>query len=150
MLVVQLVYEMIFQLPVAEENVLPVYQLARIIRYGRFFQRLETIFVFFWLLNGLVALSAAFYGATTGLAKGLSLPDYRPILLATALVAYALAFIPPNYPTTMIWDRQFLQNLGWIITFVLPGLLFLVTLIRRKGGQSGASMDGHQPPGDSA
>lgn len=124
------------------EAILPLYQLARLIYFGRFVQRIEALFIFVWIFAGLVEISLSLYASAVILARILKLPVYRPLVFPLALLAYSLSFLPPDYVTATKLETEVLRKYGWSITFLLPGLLLLLARIRgigengrQKGGQ---------------
>ncbi|MDA8210631.1 MAG: endospore germination permease [Clostridia bacterium] len=132
-----LVYQMVFPYPASgTEITYPMYNLARLIYFGRFVQRVESIFIFIWVFSLLVNVSALFYGTTVSLARGLNLPFYRPLLFPVAVLIYSLNFLILNFPTAAWLDAEVLHNYGWIIAFGLPALVWLLAKLRDKGGGS--------------
>lgn len=111
----------------------PLFQLARLIIYGRFVQRIESIFIFVWIFAGLVEICVSLYASAVILARTLKLPVYRPLVFPLALLAYSLSFVPPDYVTATKLETEVLRNYGWSIVFVLPGLLLLLARLRGKG-----------------
>ncbi len=118
-----------------EEPYLPMYTLARSVYLGLFFQRLEAIFVLFWVVSGCLWIALGIYGSCQLLADILRLSDYRPLILPMMLIIFSVAFIPGNLPDTVIIEHLYLRNYGFIPFFGIPiGLLFLA-VIRGKGGK---------------
>lgn len=130
-----LIYQMVFPFPSATSlGPYPLYNMARLVYFGRFLQRVEAIFVFIWVFSLLVAMSAIFYGASVSLARGLKLPVYRPLLFPVAVLVYSLNFLVPNFPSAAWLDAEVLHNYGWTIAFGLPALVWLLSRVKDKGG----------------
>lgn len=134
----------------------PLFQLARLIIFGRFIQRIEALFIFVWIFAGLIEISVSLYASAVILARTLKLPVFRPLVFPLALLAYSLSFVPPDYVTSTKLETEILRNYGWSIAFVLPGLLLLLARLRgigensqQNGGQKeieGRTGDGQQQP----
>jgi len=113
----------------------PLFQLARLISFGRFVQRIEALFIFVWIFAGLVEISLSLYASAVTLARTLKLPVYRPLVFPLALLAYSLSFLPPDFVTAMRLETEVLRNYGWSIAFVLPGILLLLARLRGIRGE---------------
>ncbi len=118
-----------------EGAVYPMFQLARLIVFGRFVQRIEAIFLFVWIFAGLIQISVSLYAAAIILARILKLPVYRPLIFSLALLVFSLSFLPPNYITAIRLETEILRNYGWIIAFALPGLLLVLARLRGLGNK---------------
>ncbi|OPY58942.1 MAG: Spore germination protein YndE [Pelotomaculum sp. PtaU1.Bin035] len=116
---------------VGEEFTLPLLRLARTIYLGRFFQRLEAIYILFWSIVGAIKISLCLYGAAASLARSLKLPDYRPLLWPLGLAMYILCLLPPDM-SDAIRLEDFLRTLLLIPNYFLP--LFILAAYWFKGG----------------
>lgn len=129
----------------------PLFQLARLIFFGRFVQRIEALFIFVWIFAGLIEISLSLYASAVILARILKLPVFRPLIFPLALLAYCLSFVPPDYVTATKMETDVLRNYGWSITFVLPGLLLLLARLRgmgEDGQQNGGLKEAEGGTGD--
>jgi spore germination protein (amino acid permease) len=122
----------IFPPPVAAQHTYPFYEIARSIYFGRFYQRPELLFVFVWVIITLMSLVAAFYFTTVGFAKIFKMPHYRPLILMMALAALGVGLLLPNYSTTIFLDNIIRGHWAWVPTFGIPGLIYLVAVLRGK------------------
>ncbi|MEW6458299.1 MAG: GerAB/ArcD/ProY family transporter [Bacillota bacterium] len=120
-----LVSLLVFTYPVVREPVLPMYELARAVQWGRFFVRMETLFLPLWIFSALTGLAAALYICTAVAARALRLPYHRPLILPTVVLILAGAFAPPNFPTAV--------ELGFAITarwsFIPLGAIISVLVV---------------------
>lgn len=103
-----LVSLLVFTYPVVREPVLPMFELARSVQWGRFFVRMETLFLPLWIFSALIGLAAALYICTAVAARALKLPCHRPFILPTVVLILAGAFTPPNFSTAV--------ELGFVVT----------------------------------
>ncbi|MDA8233334.1 MAG: endospore germination permease [Clostridia bacterium] len=132
-----LVYIMVFPVPSSiNSGPYPLENLARLIYYGRFIQRVESIFIFIWIFGMLVKASALFYLAAISLARGLKLPEYRPLLFPLVILVYGLNFMIPNFPTAVWLDKNIYRSFGWILAITIPALVWLLYKLKGKGGDS--------------
>lgn len=122
---------------VVTENTLPFYRLSSIIYLSRFFQRVEAVFVIIWGIIGALKIALTLYGASVSLARTLKLPDYRPLIWPLGLSVYILSFLPPDMPTAVKLDADFLRPFALIPNYLLPLLVFVAFWLRRGGKNAG-------------
>lgn len=128
----------VFSVAEASRSAFPAYQLARLIWIGRFVQRVESVFIFMWVLTGLLNMTIALYGATVTLSRLLHLPAYRPLLPAMGVIVYTLSFVPPNFPTIVRLDTEVIGVYGSIVSFVIPLILLIIAWFRGQRGRKNA------------
>lgn len=134
MVFIQLYYLLVFPVPVAAKLTFPLYTGARLVFIGRFFQRVDALFVFVWILSGLIKMSASLYAASVILARTYRLPAYRPLLFPLGILSFAFSLAIPSFPDAVTIDSAVLRSYGWIPTFLVPALIYLTAVLRHKGG----------------
>ena len=123
----------VFPYPTTLEHYLPIYQISRLINLGRFFQRVESIFVLTWAITALLYLSTIFFFMVFVFKKTFRLDYYRPLIIPFAILIFNLSLFPPNLISAAEIEESYFKNYDWIITFVLPIiLLFIARNIKRK------------------
>lgn len=127
-----LAYILTFPYPSNMESFLPIYQLARIISFGRFFQRIEAVFVFIWAMAAFIYLTATFYFMVYAFTKTAGLKYMRPLIIPFAVMVYCVAFIPENLMSVIKIETQFINNTIWIVTFVFIGLIMAIANLRKQ------------------
>lgn len=131
MVIVEIVFLMVFPVPVASEITLPIYQMNSLIYLGRFVQRLEVIFIPLWYLTALLNLSIGLYGVVVIVTRMLRLPYHQPLVFPLAIIVVALAFWPPSVGVTLMISQDIIGNYSWVPAFVLPCILFLIYKVRK-------------------
>lgn len=126
------VYITVFPYPANVERVLPIYQLARLISYGRFFQRIESVFVVIWAAAALLYLMAGFYFALYSFKKAFKLQYLRPLILPFAVIVLNLSLLPPNLLSAVRLETGYPRDLGWAVTFGMTLLLLLTARFIKK------------------
>lgn len=135
-LIVSVLLLLVFGVPSSNELILPFFELSRIVEFGRFFQRLEAIFLLTWAMVGVLKLSITLYAATLVAARMLRVPDYRPLLWVITLLCYILSIMPPDLPTTSLIEVKYIRgHFGIIATVLLPLLLLVVAMVKKSGGK---------------
>ncbi|KAF1084441.1 Spore germination protein YndE [Sporotomaculum syntrophicum] len=131
-----LAYLLVFPAVVGEEPYLPLYNMARSVYLGRFIQRIEAIFLLFWVISGYLWVSVGVYGLCHILKDWLKLPDHRPLILPALIIIFALAFIPQSLPDAVLTVQEYFYEIGFIAIFGLPPLLLLLAVLLGKGGKN--------------
>ncbi len=87
---------LMFPLVTSSEEIIPLYLASRFIEFGRFFQRLDAVFVFVWIISMISYLSITFYFTTTIFQKTVNAQSPKWIIGLFASFAYGFALIPQN------------------------------------------------------
>lgn len=117
---------------VAQEYSLPFYSLSRLIYLGRYFQRVEAIFIIIWGYIGIVKVVITLYGAAVTMAGAFRLPDYRPLIWPLALVMFVLSLLPPDLPTAVEIESVYIRLIAWLPTVIIPALVLAVGRLRNR------------------
>lgn len=125
-------YLLVYTYPIAVENFLPMYQLARLFSYGRFFERFESIFLIFWIITAFLYLSTTMFFIVFFFKKTFKLKYYRPLITPFAVIVLSISLLPENLVTTVNLETAYLRNLGWTVAFGLPIILLITSLFIKK------------------
>lgn len=125
----------VFNYAGASRIILPIFQLTRLITYGEFIQRAESIFVFLWFFAAAIELGGLFYGTVVSFAETFRIRYYRPLIIPIAVICFTISLIPPSMTDTVVLNDQTLGNVYWIVSFWIPSILWLVALIFNKKEQ---------------
>ncbi|HEX3031731.1 MAG TPA: GerAB/ArcD/ProY family transporter [Bacillota bacterium] len=123
------VHMMVYGYPMVTENFLPIYQLARCINFGMFFQRIESVFLFSWVISALLYLSVILYFACYVVKRCFRLQYVRPLLVPVVIILFSLGFIPPNLMSVLRLDDLY-GTFSGIFTLLLPLLIIIVARLR--------------------
>ncbi|MEW6696091.1 MAG: GerAB/ArcD/ProY family transporter [Bacillota bacterium] len=128
---------LVFGVQAASEFSLPLFELSRIVIFGRFFQRLESVFLLVWAMVGFIKLAITLYAYTLVFARMFRLPDYRPLLAVTSLLSFVISILPPDLPSAIRLENDLIRSWGGLVaTVALPVLLLAVSKLRKMGGQA--------------
>jgi spore germination protein KB len=115
----------------------PSYTLAKKIQVGGFIQRIEVLVAIIWFVTIYFKLVVCFYSSLVGLQQILNLRTYRPFIVPSALMMFALAYLV--YPN-IIYFRDFASNIwppfALTMGLFLPLCLLIVSYFRPVGGLS--------------
>ncbi len=133
-----------FDVPVLQEMSLPSYEMSRLIYLGRFLQRVESVFVPIWALNGMLHVAVGIYAGCAIITRFLKLPYNRPFLLPVSVIIYSLAFIPTNISQVLWIDFHVVRYYAWIPAFLLPTVLYGIEKVKKKGKKNGGESNAQQ------
>ena len=126
-----LAYILTFPYPSNLESFLPIYQMSRLINLGRFFERIEAVFVFIWAMAAFVYLTAIFYFMVYTFARTAGLKYMRPLILPFGVMVFSAAFIPQNLMTVVSMNTQFFSKIAWLVTFVFTAAILITASLRK-------------------
>jgi len=127
-------FSLIYQYPTGTESFLPMYQMARLVSFGRFFERAESFYLIVWAASALIYLSIMLFLITYVFKKTFRLKYYRPLIFPFLILIYVIAFIPENIMTVIELEKVF-RNYSWILSFLFPMILLVTANIIHKHKQ---------------
>lgn len=125
---------MAFDYTQGSENVTNLFQLARIIYFNRFFQRIEPVFIFIWVMGSFICIGAAFYISLSIFCKAFKVEGHRPLILPFSFLAFMVALLPKNLSESTQINVAFIRQYSVFIVYLIPVLVFLIALITGKKG----------------
>lgn len=130
-----LCFTLIFPYTVNQELAAPMYIFARTIRYGAFIQRLDPLFLFLWNTATFITISVLFYSSVSTYCKMFRLQDTRPVIIPMAVLLFALAMTPKDFPSIVYGYVERIREYGWAIFYVLPLVALIIAVLRKKKGE---------------
>ncbi|KNY28834.1 spore germination protein [Pseudobacteroides cellulosolvens ATCC 35603 = DSM 2933] len=123
-----------FEYPQGGENLSALFQLSRIVYFSRFFQRIETIFIFIWVMASVITVSLTFYLSVSTFCKTFRISKHRPYLLPFAFFTFLVTLLPENISEIVQVHTNFLRSYSMFIVYLIPILVLLIAIIRGKKG----------------
>lgn len=123
---------LMFSYTTAHENAAPLYALARLIKYGDFFSRLDPLFIILWSVATIIAVSVLLYAAVSMFCQSFRLPDKRPVIVPMTIILYALAMAPRDFSSIVYGFIEGARKLNWSVYFGLPLAALLAAALRCK------------------
>jgi len=124
-----------FQYTVGSEHLSGLYQLTRVIYFSRFFQRIEAIFLFIWVISSVITVSTAFYFALSSYCRAFTIRNHRPLLLPFGILAFMLALYPHNLAEIIDVHIMLIRQYSSAVMVLIPMLVFFLAVIRGKKGE---------------
>lgn len=128
---IQAVLLMVFAYPIGVNIPFPLHTAARLVLGGRFFERLEGIWVFVWGTVTIVMLGALLHGCSALFARTFRLPRRQAAVAPCAAIVLTLAFFPTDQAETIGWHLGMTPSLFYLL-FLVPACLALVVLYRQR------------------
>ncbi|GFP77207.1 GerAB/ArcD/ProY family transporter [Clostridium fungisolvens] len=127
---------MAFEYSQGGENLSSLFQLSRIIFISRFIQRIESIFIFIWVIASIINVSVTFYVAISIFCKAFNVPNHRPCLFSFAYFTFMVTLIPKNISEASEIYIKSIRQYSLLITYFIPILVLLISVVRgNKGGK---------------
>ncbi len=123
-----------FQYTVGGEHISGMYQLSRIIYFTRFFQRVESIFLFVWVISSVITVSFIFYISLNAYSRVFNISNHRPLILPFIFLTFMVAFLPGNFAEIMEIHLRVLREFSSAILIFIPVMVLVLALIRGKKG----------------
>lgn len=132
-----LCYVMAFGYAAGAENVSGIFQLSRIIYYNRYFQEIESIFLFVWVLASIQNCSISLYFSIEMYCKTFNIKEYRNLILPFCFLTFMASLIPSNFLQVVDINMFIIRQYSFPLTFVLPVVALIISIIFKKGGERG-------------
>lgn len=127
-----LVYHMVFGAIESGKSTFSLYQLARLIYLGSFLQRLESVFVFLWVISAVIKMAAMVWSAAYLLSSAFTWPTFRPAVPGISTLCFALGMWPRNLVDVIDFDQKYLMSWGWTVVFGLPVSIVVLGALMHK------------------
>lgn len=112
------------------EEVFPIYLASRYIEFGRFFQRLDAIFLFIWIISLTSFLSIIFSFSTKISQKILNLQNTKWFISLFAVIIFALSLIPSNMYQIIFLENKVYQYIVLVSVFGVSFILLILANLK--------------------
>ncbi len=114
-----------------KQQIFSLYLAARFIEFGRFFQRVDAVFMLIWLFSILYYLSFAFYFITSIFKKIVNLKNSKWCVSLFILFSFGIALIPKNMLEVIILESSIYKYIIICLIFIIGlGILVLANIKR--------------------
>ena len=125
-----------FEYPAGGENLSSLFQLSRIINLSRFLQRLESLFLFIWVIASLITVATSFFIALSIYCKTFKIDNHKPLLLPCGFLTFMIAILPESLSELTEMNIVFIRQYSMFFVFGIPILVFFLSLLLgKKGGK---------------
>lgn len=127
-----LCYQLAYPYPGSTQSFLPMYFLSRQIYFGRFFQRVESFFLFMWASAGMLYLSTLFSFILNLLKKTFNFEYIKPLIFPTLIIFFTVSLFPSSLMSVLKLESSILRTYGWTFAIFLPILLLVIAKSKKK------------------
>lgn len=131
-----LVFTMVFGVGVAQEKVLPFFEMARLVFLSRYVQRIESLFILLWVIAGVLAIAINLYIGLHLLARLLNLPTMRPLILIVSSILAQTAMLPPDIVTVILLDHAIITTYFNVGVYVIPTVLIIAAWLKKRNKEA--------------
>lgn len=118
-----------------QENVSGVYQLSRMIYYNRYFQRIEAVFLFIWVLAAVQNAALSLYFSIITYCESFNIKEYKNFILPFCFFAFMGALIPSNFSEVIEINMIIIRQYGLFFSFVPAAIVLIISILLKKGGE---------------
>lgn len=116
---------LMFPLIASSEEILPLYLASRFIEFGRFFQRLDAIFVFSWITSMVAYLSIALFFVNSIFQKVTNIGSSNWTIGVFASIAFGIGLLPKDMQQIALLSNQAYKYIVLILVIAI-GLGILI------------------------
>lgn len=132
-------YLMTFGYAAGSENISGIFELSRSIYFNRFIQRVETIFLFIWVISSVISTTASYYFSMLIYCKIFTIKDHKPLIFPFALLVFIVAILPASMQAVTQINTTFLRQYSMYIAYIPSIIVLLIAVIfKKKGGAANA------------
>ncbi|MBR1802876.1 MAG: GerAB/ArcD/ProY family transporter [Clostridia bacterium] len=120
----------LFPLAATSEEVFPLYLASRYVQFGRFFQRLDAIFLLIWIISFVSHLSITLYLSTTIFQKITNLQYNKWFSSLFAILVFAFGLLPKNLQELGLLENHVYQYTILVLVFSISLLLLILANLK--------------------
>lgn len=126
---------MAFAYTQGSENLSSLFQLSRTIYFNRYFQRIESVFLFIWVIASIITVATAFYTAVSVYCKAFKIGNHKPLILPFTFLTFMVALLPENLTETVEINILLIRQYSMFVVYLIPILVLVVSFILGKKGE---------------
>ena len=114
------------------DEMLSIYLLTRLIEFGKFFQRVDAIFVLIWILSAFSFLAITIEFANRTLKKLINLKTHKEIAYSMCAIIFSLALSLANFSTIKLMQSEILRYFVIVLVFVISLIILILANLKLK------------------
>lgn len=131
-------YVMAFGYYQGSENIAGIFELAKGIYFNRFFQRIESVFIFMWVISSIISIAGAFYVGISCFCKTFKIKNYMPLILPFAILVFDVTMQPKNLAEILEININVTRQYSLFVFYFTPIILLLIAKVLGKKGEKGS------------
>lgn len=114
------------------DETLSLYLLTRLITFGKFFERVDAIFIFLWILALLSFLSFNVFLVISIIKKLINLKHSSQLSYSISFILLGISLAFPNIVSVKMFNRSFFRNFNAILIFVVSFIIILLAYLKKR------------------
>lgn len=121
-------------LPLASTGITinPLYLLSRNVSFSDFLQRLDGIFVLFWILSLLCYLSSLVFFINLCFSKIVNISDNKMFTYITCMLLFGFSLLPFDISTITFLETSILKYMTTGIVFIMSPIILILAMLKEK------------------
>lgn len=122
----------LFPLVTTSEEVFPLYLASRYIEFGRFFQRLDALFLLIWIVSVISYLNIAFFFTTSIFQKLTNMQYTKWFIALFGAITFGISLLPENLQQIGFLENNIYKYVVLILVFIIGlGILIFANIKHR-------------------
>jgi spore germination protein KB len=113
-----------------------LFELSKTIYFNRFFQRIESLFLFTWSISSIINAAISFYICISVYCKVFNIKKHRPLLLPFSFIIFVTAILPGTSSDVLQVNMLILRQYSLFLTYFVPLLVLIVSILLSKKGEN--------------
>lgn len=122
---------MVFSYPMGMNITFPMHQGARLVIGGRFFERIEGIWLSIWVATTILFIGALLHSSSRAFCRAFRIPRFQTALPLMTVIVLTLAYFPRNQAQTVMLNEAIAVPLA-SIALVAPAMFAAIAAVRRR------------------
>lgn len=122
----------IFPFPSITEYYFPLFEVSRLIGYGRFIQRVDSIFILIWLLATFIYLSSAVAVAVHVIKKIFNIEYFKRIIPSVTISIISASLLFSSYFQIYQYKKIILQYVTPVFLILYPLIILIIAHLKVK------------------
>ena len=123
---------MVFPYAAFTDDTLSMYLLTRRITFGKFFQRIDAMFILFWILSVLVFLSMNLHFANTTLKKLINVKYSNELIYSLAFIIFAISLWYKSIVSMKFILNVYIKYAFIALCLILSFIIMLLAYLKHK------------------
>jgi spore germination protein (amino acid permease) len=128
---------MAFDYTMSTEHFSNLFELSRAIYFGRFFQRLESIFLIVWVTASVISVAAFFYTSISIFCKSFNVNNHKPLIPSFLIITFVVTLLPQDLPAVLSKSTNFQRVHSSLLLYGIPIVTLIISLMFKRKPKSG-------------
>ena len=114
------------------DEMFTIYLLTRLVKSGKFLQRIDAVFIFLWIISLFSLLSFTFYYVLTIFKKITKIKNPNELTYALSAIVFASSLIPENISNIKYWARVIYKYFNVSLVFGISLIILIIANTKLK------------------